>query len=364
MSRRTAFYCWLLFSVWAYLAVMLGRSNLASGKLLDFTSFWAAGRLANAETPSLAWNIHAHEAAMATALGVVNGIMPFPYPPPMLLLIMPFALAPYTLAFVLWVGTTFAFYLWQSRRLAPTALAAAQPAVLINLLIGQNGFLTAGILLGGTSRLSERPFVAGLILGLLIIKPQLAVMLPIAVIAGGHWRAAAGAAVTAAALAAVSWLLFGPASFSGFVDLLPVYAQWMAEGRFDLSEFASPFALLRLLGLGQSSALIGQILVAAAATAACWHAWSKDMPGKVAVLCAASLLASPYLQAYDSLLLLAPIAFLAERRPALAATLFGLTLLTVGTQAGLWTLPDLTPIAAILALWWCGQRVERSAEAR
>lgn len=354
MTRRAAFYCWLLFSVWAFLALMLGRSNLASGKLLDFASFWAAGRLVLAGTPALAWNIDAHEAAMAVALGVVNGIMPFPYPPPMLLLVTPFALTPYGVAFVLWVGSTLALYLWQARRLAPTALVAAQPAVLINLLIGQNGFLTSGLLLGGADRLSRSPFTAGLILGVLIIKPQLALMLPVAVVAGRHWRAAAGAVVSAGTLLVLSWLLFGAASVAAFAALLPAYADWMEAGRFDWTEFASIFALGQVLGIDQTVAMGGHILVALGAAAWCWRAWSKDAPGKVAVLCAAGLLASPYLQAYDTLPMLAPVAYLAQRRPWQAASLFGLMLLAVGTQAGLWSLPNLTPLAAILALWWCG----------
>lgn len=355
MTRRAAFTCWLLFGVWVFIAFALGRSNLTAGTLLDFASFWAAGKLVLAGTPALAWDMSAHAAVMATALGAVNGLMPFPYPPPMLLLVTPFALTSYSIAFILWVLATFAFYLWQTRRFAPPALAAAQPAVLINFLIGQNGFLTSGILLGGAERLSRRPFTAGLIFGVLIIKPQLAMMLPVAMVAGRHWRAVAGAVVSAVSLLLSSWLLFGWASYVSFAELLPVFTGWMAEGRFDLTEFASVFAFGQIVGLEHGPAMSLHIVIAIGAAVACWHTWWKDTPAKVAVLCAASLLASPYLQAYDTLAMVAPVGFLAKRRPWQAVILFAMMLLAVGTQSGLWTWPNLTPIAAILAIWWCGQ---------
>ena len=71
----------------------------------------------------------------------------------------------------------------------------AAPVTLICLTHGHNGFLTALLLGGGLMLLDERPFVAGLLLGCLIYKPQFALVLPPLLLAGWNWRAIAGAAV-------------------------------------------------------------------------------------------------------------------------------------------------------------------------
>jgi hypothetical protein len=54
----------------------------------------------------------------------------------------------------------------------------ANPPALVDLMIGQTGFLTTGIYLFGLTLLPSSPFAAGAILGLLLIKPQLALLLP------------------------------------------------------------------------------------------------------------------------------------------------------------------------------------------
>ena len=71
-------------------------------------------------------------------------------------------------------------------------LALAFPAVLVNLGHGQNGFLTAALLGGALVVLDRRPIVAGILFGLLVYKPQFGLMIPLALVAGGHWRTVCG----------------------------------------------------------------------------------------------------------------------------------------------------------------------------
>jgi hypothetical protein len=66
----------------------------------------------------------------------------------------------------------------------------AAPAVMINLVSGQNGAFSAAILAGGLMLLDRRPVLAGLLLGLLCYKPQLAVLVQVALVASGRWRTA------------------------------------------------------------------------------------------------------------------------------------------------------------------------------
>ena len=62
---------------------------------------------------------------------------------------------------------------------------------------------------GGLSLLERRPYLAGFLFGMMIYKPQLALLLPVALLGGRQWRAFAAASVTAGVLLAASALWFG-----------------------------------------------------------------------------------------------------------------------------------------------------------
>jgi hypothetical protein len=164
----------------------------------DFISFWGAVQLTIAGSPTSAYDGAALHAVQREAVTFLKGgEMPFPYPPFFLLLVIPFGLLPFGAAMAAWSTATFIPYLIAARRMFPRSglLAAAFPPVLVNASIGQNGFLTAAVLIGGTLLLATRPLAAGLLLGCLVLKPQLGLLLPIALLAARQWRAIAGALI-------------------------------------------------------------------------------------------------------------------------------------------------------------------------
>src|SRR6478672_2626029 len=105
---------------------------------VDFLSFWAAGRLTLHGHAPLAYNLIAHKLAEEAA-APIQGWLPFPYPPPFLIFVTPFALLPYSGGFGLWVALTFTIYLCAVRKFAPLPFPLVHPAVLVNSWIGQNG---------------------------------------------------------------------------------------------------------------------------------------------------------------------------------------------------------------------------------
>src|SRR6478736_3397875 len=81
---------------------------------------------------------------------VFEGYFGWHYPPMFLFVAAVLALVPYSSAYLLWVFGTFPLYLVTIRQIvgerAGYLLAAAFPAILSNFIVGQNGFLTAGLM--------------------------------------------------------------------------------------------------------------------------------------------------------------------------------------------------------------------------
>ena len=110
-------------------------------------------------------------------------------------------------------------------------------------------------------RLAEarKPYLAGVVLGLSVIKPQLTLMLPVVLLMAGRWRIAAAWAATATVLAIASLALIGGQGLGDYTALLNE-AQHVTNNRY--------FTLAFLLGSGTLSYLAQGIVVAAAVVAA------------------------------------------------------------------------------------------------
>ncbi len=318
---------------------------------VDFVSFWAAGRMLLEGAGPAIYDIEAHRAVEQAAVGHV-GLMPFPYPPPFALIVAPFGAVPYGTAFGLWVAATLALYLAAARRWMPPLVALAQPSVLVNGFIGQAAFLTSAVFMAGTRLLATRPMLGGVILGLLAVKPQLGILLPLALVAGRQWRAFAGAALSSIALLLAPLPLVGLGGYAAFLTSASTFAGYVAAGRWPWQELASIYALLSYFAVPRPIAVAVHLLVAVGAAALVWRAWRGDRAGKVATLAAATLLIPPYLLTYDGLLLALPVAFLLvdARRPRLAIAVWSLSLLAVGAVFRFYEAPNVLPLAALAAL--------------
>ena len=326
----------------------------------DFVSFWGAARLALAGTPHLAYNLEVLHALQSEAVTFGSGKMPFPYAPAFLLLVLPFGLLNFAAAMALWSLSTFAAYFAVVRRMFPASglLAAALPAVFVNAAVGQNGFIMAAIFIGGLILLPSRPFAAGLLLGCLVLKPQLALLLPVAVLAARAWPAVAGAAVSAIGLLALGLAVFGWQASQAWIAQMPLYVEIGRDGLVGWPKLASIYAAMRQIGLGQTAAFAVHIAVAAAAAWAVWKVWRSDAEfgAKAAMLAAATMLISPYLFLYDTVFLIVPFLWLATVRasPGLLVGLWFLPLVSItqiATLAGPINFAPVVPIALTALIW-------------
>ena len=296
----------------------------ASGRPLgtDFSNVWTAGKMALEGRAAEAWTWSEHFAVQRELHhSQTVDVFGWHYPPPFLLIAALLATLPYVPALVVWQLATLAPFAWMMTRLVPKDVAPrdtllltlAAPVTLICITHGHNGFLTALLLGGGLMLLDRRPLAAGLLLGCLIYKPQFALVLPVLLLAGRHWRAIAGACMSAALLIGATLAIWGWPVWQAFLDSLPLTRQIVIEqGATGWHKIMSPFAAVRMWGGSIRAAYFVQgVFTLAAMAGAAWLAWRKRNPElRNAFACAAVLIATPYVLDYDFVVLLPALAFL------------------------------------------------------
>jgi hypothetical protein len=284
----------------------------------DFINVWSAGRLVQDGHPALAYDWDIQKQVQVAVLGQsYPGNFAWHYPPPFLFVAGVLARFPYAVAYIGWAVASFVPYLLMMRSVVGRpfglVLAAAFPVVLINTLVGQNGFLTASLIGGMLVLLPTRPVLSGIRLGLLSYKPQYGLLFPLVLIAASQWRVFFTAAAVAAAMAIASWLAFGTQSWQAFVHWLPMFSQaFLTEGRAPWGKMQSIFALVRFCGGGEQWAWIFQWIMTGTVAVTLVALWRSriDYSLKAAALATGTLLVTPYLFLYDLMVLAIPVAFL------------------------------------------------------
>lgn len=289
----------------------------------DFSSFYAAGSLVLDGRPGDVYNMAAHYAREQQIFGAATPYYGWLYPPIFLLVVTPLALMPYMMALAVWQISTFALYLSVIgaivRRIPGIVIgpiwlpiAAGFPAVFINLGHGQNGLLTAGLFGAALLALPARPVLSGVLFGALAYKPQLALVMPFALLVAGQWRTVVAAGITVMALMAITSLVFGADLWLAFVASTETSRKLLIEqGSVGFEKLQSVFAAMRMWGASVPVAYAIQGAVSAAVV--CCTAWvwrsACNRKLKAALLVIATLLASPHVLDYDLVILALAIAF-------------------------------------------------------
>lgn len=237
-------------------------------------------------------------------------------------------------------------------------LAAAYPAVFINLGHGHNGFLTAALFGGALVLLDRRPLVAGLLFGLLAYKPQFGLLIPLVLIASGRWRAFAAASATVIVLTIVTTLAFGPQVWDAFLASMQFTRAVVLEaGETGWEKIQSVFSWVRMWGGPVPLAYAIQGLLTIALAAALTWLWRSEAAFalKAAALAMAAMLATPYALDYDMMLLAVALAFLAASGLARGFAPYEISALAmlwlvplVARSCAEWTLVPLGVIAMLL----------------
>lgn len=276
----------------------------AGGVLVDFDAFYIVGQMLAEGRAAEAYDVRIMAARQQELVGH-EGFMPWTYPPPFDLLVAPLPLLPRGIAFAVFTGATLAFYLWVLARLSGAWLGAVLlvlfPPLYVSVTIGQNSFLTGG-LMGLFCLLSmQGRTLAGVPLGLLVIKPHLGLGLGVQALAGARWGVVALAALVALVACLVATLALGPGIWWAFLAGVDTAGEALARGFYPLFRMTSVYALAHTLGAPPALASALQGVVALAAMALIVLAVRRGLPARqtLALACFASALVSPYLYDYD-----------------------------------------------------------------
>ena len=349
----------------------------ASGHVIgrDFLNTWIGARSALAGDPSRLFPDEAYNTALQALFGANYPWHSWSYPPHLLLFTWPLGLLPYFPAYLLWCATGFALYMAAAangeRRLDRLALLALAPAVTVNIVVGQNGFLTAALLIAGLLNLDRRPVLSGIFFGLLTIKPQLGFLLPLMLLLTGRWRVIFAAAATVVVLVALTALVFGWQVWGAYLEIsMPIQARnMMYSTGLGPTMMPTAFVNMRLAGFPLGTAFAVHAVVAVPAIAAViWTFWRRRDPVlSLALLVTATFVASPYVLNYDMVVFGWVLAMLVGRTDndgwdhALMLALWTLPFTTVALGLNGVTVSSLVLIAFAARLAW---KLWRSDEAR
>ena len=228
----------------------------------------------------------------------------YPYPPPYLLLLWPLGLLSYATARIAWIVVTLVAFLLAvcglHRRPLLALAATAAPATTICMIYGQNGLLSGALMIGGMRLAQRLPVASGMLLGTLVYKPQLAILVPIALAAAGLWRAFLAAGATVIVLVVISALLFGWDIWWAWGQAIPLHSGLFDATRGRLNHLMPTVAAAGLLAGNAAAAYAAQAVATLLATIFVWRCWRASQAAEaLVVLAVATFLATPYAFVYD-----------------------------------------------------------------
>ena len=302
-----------------YALVALGLFSGAFGKPLDndFITYWSASYLSLEGRPLAAFDLAENDAAQRLAVPISSKIYPWHYPPTYQLLVLPLALLPYLPAYLSFITLSLIAYTAALRKLLDwpdaTFLLLAYPGAFICFLHGQNSLFTAALFALALSALARKPLIAGICFGLLAYKPQLGLLIPLALLAAGQWSTFAAAAATVLGFAGIATAVFGFPLWRAFLQHTAMVRSIMEQDLVPWEKMPTAFVFFRWLGIPQDLAYAGQIMVAIAAAVVVFMAWRRRGPSLLAgaILVSASLIVWPYVFDYELAILAVPLAIVA-----------------------------------------------------
>jgi hypothetical protein len=295
------------------------------GQLLrDFTDFWGGPRLYWSGNIPTIFNPPAFDRWLKLTVypGSFETFSTWSYPPTMLVLLLPFGLIPALPSLFIWIILNFILLgialvnIKKSMRFFLIILLS--PAALYSLLVMQNGPLLSSLFITGLWFVETRPILAGLCFGLLGVKPQLSILVPVILVAGRHWRSLSTAALTLLAIVLASVMLFGIQPWTDFFSkTLPLMQTQLYQPYPIKPQYAMPtiFIMIRSMRANSGTAMALQAVGTVCMMALVGYLWSDNRKARNwrnALTCLAVPLATPFAYVYDIIPVMFAIAIIAS----------------------------------------------------
>jgi hypothetical protein len=342
-------------------AVAIDFWNRPEPIAVDFHTYLAAAHVGMSDGWS---DIYEQALIDAEQKGLVPGQVAQPYlsTPPVAWLVAPLALLPYTPAYYIWAVLTLGAFIlalaWSAPagdRLGRWILVAAAVSpwwVLHAVHVGQVVPLVAACLLVAWRLLREdRHVAAGLVLTLIVLKPNTAILVPFALLAAGRFRTFAAWFTASAVVAGIAALTLGPHGVASYVSQLTG----------PLPRGADALTLERAIHISGAPVLILRLVIVAATLAAAFKL-RGSLGLVIAVGILGSLVMAPYLHGSDLCLLSAAGFIVWIERPAplwratlaagcIAASPF-ISMIGVGPTLDRWPLLELGLLVGLVVVAW------------
>jgi len=278
----------------------------------DFLNIWHNGLSAFFDDPGRYYNSDIYNQALDELVPGHNyKDQQFSHPPHFMLLVAPLGLMPFNVSWI--VFTLFSIGLFWKFALEPLSKAERNiliwsPALMLALLVGQTSLILVAIFAGIMKTMDKRPLIAGILIALLTVKPQLGFLFPIFLLATGRYKAFFYASLCTAIFFALSVAIMGYdvwhtylTSAAGdqaavMINSHPIVLGLMPTLYVNLG-FAGvpPNVALSLHGLAAILAIIVMIITV-----------RKTTNPKIAyaIFIATSFVVTPYLMVYDTLIVI------------------------------------------------------------
>ena len=316
------------------------RDRNGNLKGTDFLHLYILGSVAAAHRGADLYDMNAQAVLAAQRVPEAAGIRYLPlYPPQVSVFLAPLARLSYGWALLFWWCGSAVVYgiccycIWRAcpnlRNYSGTValLAFAFPAFFHLIAWGQTSAaaLACFTLMFFLLR-DKRDFLAGVVLGCLIFKPQLGLAAAIVFVSIGGWRTVLGAVLSAVAQLSVGVLYYGVEPLLRWTQTLRNVGQVLPLLEPKLYQTHSLRTFWSMLVPGGVSSLGPYILsamVVLAFTIACWTRGSGSLPLRYSSLLLTTVLVAPHLTVYDLVILAPAFILLADwlvGRPCTPAT--------------------------------------------
>ncbi len=288
----------------------------------DFANYWIAAKIIFEGDILSIFNQSDYIVHLKKEFGSQYPWHNWSYPPSFLLFIAPLYLFPYLVALPVFLLSTFALFFLGAKAFSrehnsrylqtlspwktPVFAWLVIAPILSNILYTQNGFLTSGLMLLGLALRYKKPFLAGICIGLLTIKPQLGILIPFLLLFERNWTAIFSACLTSMFLVIASITIFGFEAWQNYIEITVPYQSLIMTtyggGTEYLAMMLSGFIGARNIGIegAYSWALHSAFAIPALLLTFIVFYKSKDTQKRATTLVIATFIITPYAFNYDA----------------------------------------------------------------